>query len=281
MVKTIAKWFIFILLLSYATIAAVWANHKAAELKCTGIDINIISNLPSDFVTPQGVKTELGRFSSEFSKYSITDIDLDSIERHLSQNNRFESVQCAIMTSRKLRIDVVPMIPELRVFTPTESFYINKEGKRINATIDFISNVPIVYGNFSADFRPEHLFPITRYIANDSVLKSIITMINVNSPTNIILLPRIKGHVINFGDTTDIKTKFENLLLVYDKVMPYKGWETYDTISVKFKGQVVATRRNKAKIIHSTATDDGIEIEEASLQGQDMIVTGQETETEP
>ena len=278
MMKKIAKWFVFILLLGYATIAAVWADHQANLRKCTGIDVNIISSQPSEFITDQGVKNEVGKLSVDFSSRSISEINLDSIERFLSKDNRFESVQCAEMNTGKLRIDIVPMIPELRVFTPKESYYINKDGKRINANIEFVSDVPVINGNFNDAFPASSLLPVTRYIAKDSVLKSLITMINADSPTNIILLPRIKGHVINLGDTSDLKNKFDNLLLMYHKVMPYKGWETYDTISLKFKGQIVATRRNKSKAVHSTASDDGIDIEEASLQGQDMIVTGNETE---
>lgn len=278
MMKKIAKWFVFILLLGYATIAAVWADHQANLRKCTGIDVNIISSQPSEFITAQGVKNELGKLSVDFSSRCISEINLDSIERFLSKDNRFESVQCAEMNTGKLRIDIVPMIPELRVFTPKESYYINKDGKRINANIEFVSDVPVINGNFNDAFPASSLLPVTRYIAKDSVLKSLITMINADSPTNIILLPRIKGHVINLGDTSDLKNKFDNLLLMYHKVMPYKGWETYDTISLKFKGQIVATRRNKSKAVHSTASDDGIDIEEASLQGQDMIVTGNETE---
>lgn len=278
MMKKIAKWFVFILLLGYATIAAVWADHQANLRKCTGIDVNIISSQPSEFITAQGVKNELGKLSVDFSSRCISEINLDSIERFLSKDNRFESVQCAEMNTGKLRIDIVPMIPELRVFTPKESYYINKDGKRINANIEFVSDVPVINGNFNDAFPASSLLPVTRYIAKDSVLKSLITMINAESPTNIILLPRIKGHVINLGDTSDLKNKFDNLLLMYHKVMPYKGWETYDTISLKFKGQIVATRRNKSKAVHSTASDDGIDIEEASLQGQDMIVTGNETE---
>ena len=44
----------------------------------------------------------------------------------------------------------------------------------------------------------------------------------------------------------DIENKFEKLKLFYREVMPAKGWETYDTISVKWSHQVVATRRKKA-----------------------------------
>ena len=33
---------------------------------------------------------------------------------------------------------------------------------------------------------------------------------------------------------------------MYHKVLPVKGWDYYDTISVKWGGQVVATRRLKS-----------------------------------
>jgi cell division protein FtsQ len=79
------------------------------------------------------------------------------------------------------------------------------------------------------------------------------------------MVPCIRGHVINFGDTSRIKDKFDNLLTMYRQVMPYKGWNTYDTISVKFKGQVVASRRNKALPDHGAVTDDGEDVEESAL----------------
>lgn len=52
---------------------------------------------------------------------------------------------------------------------------------------------------------------------------------------------------------------------MYRKVMPYKGWEAYDTISLKFEGQVVATRRDKSRLNHGEDNGDDIALEEATL----------------
>ena len=41
---------------------------------------------------------------------------------------------------------------------------------------------------------------------------------------------------------------FAKLKLFYREVMPKRGWNTYDTISVKWNHQVVATRRTKAVV---------------------------------
>lgn len=276
MLKTIAKWLILILLLAYATIATIWANHEAKKEKCVDVDIEIANSNLSNFITEEGVKNELGELNKNISKYFIKDINIDSLEHTLSADNRYENVECSWTNQRRLRINITPMIPEIRVFTSTGSYYINKDGKHISADINFMTDVPIVSGCFSETFRPTELLPVTRHIAQDSVLKNLISMVSANSRTNIILHSRIKGHVVNIGDTTNLPEKFDNLLLFYRQVMPYKGWDKYDTISLKYKGQIVAHHRNKAKPVADVNDNEEIDIEEASLTGQDMVVTGNE-----
>ena len=62
---------------------------------------------------------------------------------------------------------------------------------------------------------------------------------------NIIIIPTVVGHVVNFGDTSMVDDKFLRLRTFYRKVLPTVGWQHYDTIAVKWRGQVVATRRHK------------------------------------
>ncbi len=53
----------------------------------------------------------------------------------------------------------------------------------------------------------------------------------------------MRGHVINFGDVDNIADKFSRLKNVLQGGPAGKGMEFYDTISVKWDGQIVATRR--------------------------------------
>ena len=71
--------------------------------------------------------------------------------------------------------------------------------------------------------------------------------------------------MVNFGDTTRLAEKRDALKLFYSKVMPYKGWEEYDTISVKFRGQVVATRRDKTRLNVNSEPIEEEDLEEATL----------------
>ena len=126
-------------------------------------------------------------------------------------------------------------------------------------------DVPVVKGNFNEEFTARQVLPVVRFIEKDPIMSQLVGMIYAPDGDNIMLVPRIHGHMINFGDTTRLPEKRDALLALYRKVMPYKGWETYDTISVKFRGQVVATRRDKRRADHGTVIDNGPDMEEATL----------------
>ena len=71
-------------------------------------------------------------------------------------------------------------------------------------------------------------------------------MYSVRDSNNVYIVPCILGHVVNIGHIDNLDNKFAKLREFYTKVMPEKGWLYYDTISLKFSHQVVATRRVKA-----------------------------------
>ncbi|MBQ2399343.1 MAG: hypothetical protein II308_04655 [Muribaculaceae bacterium] len=268
MVKIICKWLILLILLSYIAIASIWAIDKASQRTIADIAIAIENNSEYNFVTEDGVKEKLQRIDAQILSTPVAELDLDNIENALSIDNSYEKVECYISSDDRLHIDIVPMIPEVRVITNDgNSYYINKDGKRIDAGNGFYVDVPVICGQFDENFNAKSLLPVTRHISADETMSRLITMVEAKSATDILLYPRVKGQIINIGDTTDLATKFDNLMLFYHNVLKYKGWEMYDTISVKFKDQVVASRRNKALKVHSTVVEDSTDREEMSLQG--------------
>lgn len=265
MVKTIIKWTILILLLGYLAGVAVWANGQASQAVCSGIEINIDTARAPDSITKGSVARELGRLGTDAPGRPLTSIDTRAIEANLSRLPVFESVECSLDTRGALVVDVVPMVPELRVFDGDKSYYINREGKVIASKASFFVDVPVVSGHFTESYPAANLLGLCRYIQADPTLRQLVGMVHVDDPDNIMLVPRIGGHVVNFGDTARAPEKTRALLAFYRKVMPYKGWETYDTISLRFSGQVVATKRNKALPGHGALIDDAEDLEEATL----------------
>lgn len=263
--KTLLKWTLLVFLFAYVTAITVWAHGEAALHSCRGIEVTIASGFSADSVTISGVEEELARYPKKIKGIPVAQVNTLELEQYLSKFSNFEEVECAMSTDGILGVSIVPMVPEIRVFDADQSYYINKDGKRIRSKANFFVDVPVVSGKFSKDFQAKDVLPVTRFVQNDPVLRELVGMVSVRDAHNIFLVPRIHGHVVNFGDTTRLGEKRRALLTFYRRVIPYKGWQEYDTISVKFKGQVVATRRNKNPNVHSQKYEEEIDLEEATL----------------
>lgn len=266
--RTLTKWLILIALLAYAVLVSAWASSTVQKRHCTGIEVDIKPAAPGvpSVLKPQAVLSELGPLAKNYGKIALYDINTDSLENILNKVNNFEQVEVVRTSQGKLLITVVPMIPEARVFSSLDSYYINKDGKRMDATAEYFVDLPIVRGNFTRKMPASGVLPVVRYIKEHNELTDLITMIDYKSTHNIYLVPRIRGHIINLGDTSDLDEKFDKLMLMYRKVMPYKGWNMYDTISLKFKNQIVATRADKSIIKHNNVDlSEIVDYEEQAL----------------
>lgn len=267
--RKIWKWCILGIMIFYAAGICVWAHNQAENHICTGIEIEISGPNPTDQAVAKGITEELKHYPRKIVGTPLHQINTADIERFLTRQNNFESVNCMITSRGKLVVSVLPLIPVMRVFYGDNSYYINKDGKHIQSNAEFFSDVPIVTGNFNRNFAPDKIIPLINFIKKDKMLSDLVSMVEAKDAHNLILIPRIKGHVINFGDTSRLAEKTHALQLFYKQVMPYKGWEEYDTISVKYRGQVVATRRNKARLNVPEQYIEEEDLEEGTLQDVD------------
>lgn len=264
--KPVLKWILLCGLIAYVITMFIWSRAEARRHLCTAIDVSVSGNGNVSSISEKSVKDVLKDYPHPIIGRPIHSINTFDISSYLRKFNNFETVDCLITSQGHLKVRVVPMIPAIRVFDGTKSYYVNKDGKTMKSVPSFHVDVPVVTGKFNNNLRPEYVLPVVRYMLKDSTLNNIVSMIKVVDKENIILVPRIRGHVVNIGDTTRLKEKRNALLTTYRSILPYKGWETYDTISVKFRGQIVATRRDKKPlypVIDISEEEDG---EEATLQ---------------
>lgn len=264
--KTICKVMICVLLLGYVSVAFALARIENDGRTCTGFDLRIEGNSIPDSVIRQGVASQLSRYPHKLKGEKIADINLQKLEDYLGKFSNFETVECSINPDSRLRITVTPIKAEVRVFeNDGNSFYINRYGKRINADAEFFIDVPVLISSKKNDQYIRSALSVIRQTSTDAELEPLIAAYKLDGPNDILLIPRLHGHVINFGDSTRIAEKKAALLTAYREILPAKGWNTYDTISVKFKNQIVASRRNKALATHGVVEDEGEDLEEATL----------------
>lgn len=266
------------LLIAYLVAAAFVTSGMAEQRMCTGVTITVHDTAELKFVTARELANELGDFPSTARSRRLSSIDMDSMERMLQMIDKIETVSVNALSNGKIHIDVNPMRPVARIFDDTgSSYYINRTGKRIVADARYHLDVPVVQGTFNDEqFPATEILPLVDYISADSAWSHAISMIKVDSPRDVILVPVIRGHVINIGEPRDFADKLARIQTMYSKVLNVKGWEYYDTLSVKWRGQVVATRRNKS--LPEPIYDDHEEEEEVELNSMlaaDGVAPGQ------
>lgn len=223
------------------------AKAEWRAMPLAGIAIEVEDSTQCHFVTSDSILQELGDLPGLVNKQALSSINTDSLERLLNLLPTLEESNVVRRPDGLLHIKVVPMRPVARVFANDgTSYYVNRQGKRMPAQLRYRIDVPVIVDEGSADFDPMYVLPVIDYIENDSALKTTITAINVARNGDILVVPSITGLIVNLGDTSIIANKFDRFNTICRKVLPYKGWDTYDTITVKWRGQLVASHRNKS-----------------------------------
>ena len=244
--KRLIQYSILGLLTVALIVGIIWARNKSLGEVCTRVDVEVANADSTSFVTPEGVLNELRSQGITLVGKRMGSIEASDIEEALKLSPYLESADIIKCQGGRLLIRVSQLVPIFRVFDGESSYYVNRAGKHMSANAYYHSDVPVVQGHFTRKYPATRLLPLIEYVEKDSLLHSLVTMYCMRDTNNIIIVPAISGHVVNIGNATDFENKFAKLKLFYREVMPKKGWETYDTISVKWNHQIVATRRVKA-----------------------------------
>lgn len=256
--KRLIQYSILAVLTAILAVGIAWAHNKSKGEVCTRVDVEVINADSTSFVTPGGVLDELQSQGVKLEGKRMGSIDASEIEEALAMSPYLESADIVKCQGGRLLIRVRQLVPIFRVFDGDNSYYVNRAGKHMSANAYYHTDVPVVQGHFTRRYPATRLLPLVEYVEKDSLLRSLVTMYSVRDTNNIIIVPSISGHVINIGNATGFENKFAKLKLFYNQVMPKKGWDTYDTISVKWNHQIVATRRVKAvkQSVDIAAEDD-------------------------
>lgn len=260
-----------LLVFTGALVAGIlWGRARAHSELCTRVEVRIANSDTTHFVTEKGIIDGLKKHGIYPVGKPMSAIDATAIEQALRASEYLEQADCVKGTQGRVIITVSQLVPVMRVFDGNNCYYVNRAGKRMAATAAFHADVPVVQGHFTAAYPPTRLLPMIDYVERDTTLRSLVTMYMMRDTNNIYFVPSISDHVVNMGTAQDYAAKFKKLRLFYSKVLPARGWLTYDTISLKWHGQVVATRRAKAvKTVIEYDPEDDEPMADAETMGID------------
>lgn len=234
------------------------------------IDINDASG--TGFVREGDIAQMVSILIGDIDTLRRKNLNTLEVERLLNSNNRVEGSKCRILSNGELVVSVDPLSPVARVFDREGSVYVNADGKRVPASPTYHIDVPVVTTNAKADSTIiRKLLPLLRAIKHNPRADALVSSLRIDDRGDIIIIPNIVGHVINFGDTSLIDNKLERLHTFYQKIMPVRGWDAFDTISIKWAGRVVATKRDKT-VSGRLNLSDLADVVDETLDDETMMV---------
>ena len=253
-IKTLQRlgWVALLLLVGIVLINMV--DRKQAT-KTTDVQVNI-AHLPSgrDLITKGDVFEILDRsFGYSMEGIPHLNVDVERIERVLEDNPFVLDAEAYLGADNQVKIYLEQRIPVVRIIDRLDvSYYFDLDGNRLPTSRHFTARVLTATGNIpphTPEFleRPNHplnhLFQLSKLILADELFASMVEQIYVDKNQEYTLVPKLGDHVVKLGSFKDMDNKLRNLKVFYEKALPNAGWETYKTVDLRFKGQIVAEKK--------------------------------------
>jgi len=239
-----------------------FVSSKNKEVNCQGLNIDIADFDESRFVTRKDVINLLGRNNFKYIGLPVVSVNTLKAESLLYYIPAIKQIEAYTTVDGNLNIHIEQRKPLIRIVDRSfHSYYIDVEGTVMPISEYFSAYTLVANGNihepiairrnqsifsFDSTGAMKHtqltdLYELASFINNDDLWNSQIEQIYVNVDNEYILTPRVGSHTIILGDGKNIKGKLKKLKNIY-KVLNTIGWNTYSTINLKFKNQVVCTK---------------------------------------
>ncbi|MBR1755938.1 MAG: hypothetical protein IJ767_03420 [Bacteroidaceae bacterium] len=239
--KTILKVCILVGVLAYLIFALTTFNKSGKQQVCTGLDI--VVNDDTHFIRENEVRDLLTANKLFPEGKAMQDIDLGELEKVFTASPYIDQALCYKTADGRVTIQVTPRIPVLHVLNQTgEDFYIDHRGGIIPRGYHQIDLI-VMTGNVPKQTAGRLYAPMGVTLCKDSFWNHQIEEIHITPAGEIEITPRTGDHIIQLGDTSDLSDKLSRMKTFYTEGLDKAGWNRYKTINLKFKDQVICTRR--------------------------------------
>lgn len=166
-----------------------------------------------------------------------------TLEERIEQNSFVGDVQVYHDLKGNLKVEVTQNKPIARLLSKGKNEYIDDEGNTLPMHAKYTARVPLIEVESTFDWKKstygKSVFRLLKYIAFNEFWNAQIAHIVIKKNGEIELLPQVTKQKILFGKPENIKKKFKKLMIFYKKILPYKGWNNYNVVNLKFENQII------------------------------------------
>ncbi len=181
----------------------------------------------------------------------LREINAETIEQEVNKHNAIYKADAYKLIVRDsinykgiLAVKVRHRDPVMRIMSPDANYYMDEEGVRFPTSTRYSANVVIVTGNINENLARNSILPMVLHIADNNFWQAQIKQIHVDRNEELLLTPLVGNQMIEFGTADSYRQKLRNLMAFYEQVLASNNWDKYERISLKYKNQIIAKKRD-------------------------------------
>ena len=226
------------------------ANVSRSHSQVRGIEVAIHYGKTPELVRSQMVEDTIFSHYPQLMQRMVNSVDCHRVEAAARRVPFLENVSASVSVSGKVIVRADQRRPVARLYYGGRELYFDASGAVFPTSPLNECEVLVAGGDFTEPLRRDSLnsqmrslVRLAAWLDNNSDYRDLIDQIYVLRNGDVMMVPKVGDHVVELGASEDFDTKFANLLTFYRKGMPLAGWDTYSKISLKYRGQVVCTKK--------------------------------------
>jgi len=261
----ISSWF---LVLSACILLWSFSNTEQSKVVCKQAIVSVDINNDNFFLSSKDIILAIKNSGDSIIGQTMDELNVNSYEKLINQIPEVENSEVYKTLNGEIFFKIKQRKPIARIINyKNEGFYIDDKGRLMPLSENFTSRVLVVTGSFHHSYAGNNyrnlkldiadstkldmdknllysIFRITNYINSNEFWKAQVEQINIDNNT-FEIIPKAGDHIIIFGDANNIEKKFKKLFNLYQQGLPKVGWNKYETIDLRYEGQIIAKRKQE------------------------------------
>jgi len=229
---------LFFILLIAGLLGFTNYRNSARKIKDIQVEFEQGDNL---FITHEMVNKLLIQNSGNLKNQPKESIILRVLEEGIEANEMIEKAEVYLTVDGVLKTRALQRKPIARIQVNSGAYYLDDKGLKMPLSKNYSARVPIVTG-VKSDNDLKLVYKFCNTVLNDGFMQKQIVGFKIENNT-FELKTRMGNQMILFGNLYQTESKIKNLKAFYQKVIADKTLKDYSKINLKYKGQVVCTKR--------------------------------------
>ena len=253
-----------ILIVLYLAVVLSFVENQRLSVPCRGIAVEIDKDPPHDFIDQEEVRKIIANKGVKTKGVRLEKINILKLEKAINLNPSIERSDVHREINGILCVTVKQRNPIVRVMNLMNiSYYIDEKGAMMPLSDRYAARVPIANGFIMNPYISHYyrdvtkitpgdtinkavlrnIYLLTKYIDGNEFLKALVEQIYITEDYDFVLVPKIGPSTIILGSIENYEEKCKKLWVMYKEALPLTGWNTYSSIDLQFKDQVVCTKK--------------------------------------